>query len=63
VAQAVRLGIYGAIGASIGRTMSPVSAIVVFTSTLTDVPVPQLIRLVMWPMLAALVVTILYAVF
>lgn len=63
VAQAVRLGIYGAIGAGIGRTMSPVAAIVVFTSTLTDVPVPKLIRLVMWPMLAALMVTILYAVF
>ncbi len=63
VVQAVRLGIYGAIGASIGRTMSPVAAIVVFTSTLTDVPVPKLIRLVMWPMLAALLVTILYAVF
>lgn len=63
VVQAVRLGIYGAIGASIGRTMSPVAAVVVFTSTLTDVPVPKLIRLVMWPMLAALLVTIVYAVF
>jgi len=63
VTQAVRLGIYGAIGASIGRTMSPVAAIVVFTSTLTEVPIPKLIRLVMWPMLAALLVTILYAVF
>jgi len=33
---AVDLGIIGAIGATFGRTMSPVAAIVIFTTTLVD---------------------------
>lgn len=60
VFHAVRLGISGAIGASVGRTMSPVSAILLFTTTLTDTEPSQLVRIVMWPMLAALGITILH---
>ncbi|MBN9400385.1 MAG: C4-dicarboxylate transporter DcuC ['Candidatus Kapabacteria' thiocyanatum] len=60
VFHAVKLGISGAIGASVGRTMSPVSAILLFTTTLTDTEPSQLVRIVMWPMLAALGITILH---
>lgn len=59
-AQAVILGSHGAIGASVGRTMSPVSAIVLFTGTLAEVDSVSLIRLVTWPMLASLVSVIVY---
>lgn len=59
-AQAVMLGSFGAIGASIGRTMSPVSAIVLFTGTLAEVDSAALIKLATWPMLASLVSVILY---
>jgi len=63
VAQSVDIGILGAIGASLGRTMSPVAAIVLFTATLVDVPVTELVRLVKWPILAALTVVIAYGLF
>jgi len=59
-AQAVVLGSFGAIGASIGRTMSPVSAIVLFTGTLAEVESSALIKLVTIPMIASLVSVILY---
>lgn len=56
----VDIGILGAIGASLGRTMSPVAAIVLFTSTLVDVHVTELVRVVKWPILAALTTVIIY---
>lgn len=56
----VDIGILGAIGASLGRTMSPVAAIVLFTSTLVDVQTTELVRIVKWPILAALTVVIVY---
>lgn len=57
---AVALGVAGAIGASIGRTTSPVSAVMHFTSSLTDVPVQDLVRFVWLPLAAALVSAMLY---
>jgi DcuC family C4-dicarboxylate transporter len=57
---AVALGVAGAIGASIGRTTSPVSAVMHFTSSLTNVPVPDLVRFVWLPLAAALVSAMLY---
>jgi DcuC family C4-dicarboxylate transporter len=41
---AIDLGVLGAIGATFGRTMSPVAAVVIFTSTLTDVPPLQIVK-------------------
>jgi DcuC family C4-dicarboxylate transporter len=58
--QAVMLGVIGAIGASIGRTMSPVSAVMHFSSTISGAGVTELVRLVWIPMVAALLSTILY---
>lgn len=52
--HAVDLGVLGAIGASIGRTMSPVAAIVLFTAALIDKRPTELVGLVKWPMFAAL---------
>ncbi len=56
----ILLGVFGAIGASIGRTMSPVSAVMHFTSSLTKTAIPDLLQIVWIPMLAALLATILY---
>ncbi len=58
--MAITLGVLGAIGASIGRTMSPVSAITLFTSTLAAVDPKDLVKLVSLPLIAALLCTILY---
>jgi C4-dicarboxylate transporter, DcuC family len=63
VAHGVDLGILGAIGASLGRTMSPVAAIVLFTSTLVEARPTELVRLVKWPILAALAVVIAFGLF
>lgn len=60
VLQAITLGVFGAIGASIGRTMSPVSAVMHFSSTVSGASVAELVRLVWFPMVAALIATILY---
>jgi DcuC family C4-dicarboxylate transporter len=44
LAGAIDLGVLGSIAATYGRTMSPVSAVVIFTSTMTGVPPLQIIR-------------------
>ncbi|RPI67997.1 MAG: C4-dicarboxylate transporter, partial [Ignavibacteriae bacterium] len=51
---ALKLGVSGSIGANIGRTMSPVAAIVLFVSALADVQIQDLMKRVLLPMLAAL---------
>jgi DcuC family C4-dicarboxylate transporter len=56
--HAVDLGVLGAIGASVGRTMSPVAAVVLFAATLVEMPPIHVVRLTRWPMLAALVAVI-----
>jgi DcuC family C4-dicarboxylate transporter len=53
-ALALKLGVSGSIGANIGRTMSPVAAIVLFVSALADVQIQDLMKRVLVPMLAAL---------
>ncbi len=53
VDTAVQLGALGAIGASLGRTMSPLAAVVIFSAQLTSVPPRQIVRLVVLPMLIA----------
>lgn len=63
VQGAVDIGVAGAIGASVGRTMSPVAAVVLFTSALANVPIHQIVRTVALPMLAALVSIVLYGLF
>lgn len=60
VQQAVDLGILGAIGANLGRTMSPVAAVVLFVSALADVPIGTLVRTAAAAMVAAIVAVILY---
>jgi len=60
LAAAVMLGVAGAIGASIGRTMSPVSAVMLFTSTLAEVEPQALVKFVSIPLVAALLSTIIY---
>jgi DcuC family C4-dicarboxylate transporter len=57
---ALHLGAVGSIGANVGRTMSPVAAIVLFTGTLANVEVQALVRRVTLPMLAALFAVIVY---
>ncbi len=44
LAGAIDLGVLGSIAATYGRTMSPVAAVVIFTSTLTGVPPQRIIR-------------------
>lgn len=60
---AVNLGVLGAVGASFGRTMSPVAAVVIFTATLVNVTPLQIVRRTGPPLLlgalAALVVVLL----
>ncbi len=63
VVHAVDLGVAGAIGANVGRTMSPVAAVVLFTSALADVPISDLIKSASKAMLAALAAVILYGLF
>lgn len=59
-AQAIDVGVLGAIGANVGRTMSPVAAVVLFTSALASVSIADLVRLSARAMLAALAAVILY---
>lgn len=63
VQGAVDIGVAGAIGASVGRTMSPVAAVVLFTSALANVPIPQLVKTVAPSMIAALMSIVLYGLF
>lgn len=44
LAGAIDLGVIGSIGATFGRTMSPVAAVVIFAATLTNVPPLQIVR-------------------
>ncbi|MCX6141060.1 MAG: C4-dicarboxylate transporter DcuC [Candidatus Kapabacteria bacterium] len=60
ISTAILMGVAGAIGASVGRTMSPVSAIMLFTCTVAEVEPKALVKLVMWPMLSSLLTTIVY---
>ncbi|MCU0329797.1 MAG: C4-dicarboxylate transporter DcuC, partial [Candidatus Kapabacteria bacterium] len=60
--RAVDMGILGAIGASLGRTMSPVAAIVLYSATLIGVGPSELTKVIRWPVLAALVAVIAAAV-
>lgn len=60
VSLAILMGVTGAIGASVGRTMSPVSAIMLFTCTVAEVEPKALVKLAMWPMLASLLSAIIY---
>ncbi len=54
----VRLGSLAAIGATFGRTMSPVAAIVLFASTLTNVPAKLIVKQTAIPLLIALCLAI-----
>ncbi|GIV55070.1 MAG: C4-dicarboxylate ABC transporter [Candidatus Kapaibacterium sp.] len=51
--MAVHLGALGAIGASLGRTMSPLAAVVIFSAQLTNTEPKQIVRQVALPMVAA----------
>jgi C4-dicarboxylate transporter, DcuC family len=57
-ARGVDIGVLGAIGASLGRTMSPVAAIVLFAATLVGTGPAELTRVIRWPVLAALLAVI-----
>lgn len=50
LAHGIDLGVLGAIAANYGRTLSPVAAVVLFTSTLAGVAVPVVIRRVFLPL-------------
>lgn len=60
---AVQMGVAAAIGANVGRTMSPVAAVVLFTSALSEVPVTVLIKRVAPCMVAAVATTMLLSLF
>lgn len=57
---AVVLGVLASIGASIGRTMSPVSAVMYFVSDLSATEPRDLMRAVVLPLVAGLVAVIIY---
>ncbi len=59
VDTAVNAGVAAAIGANVGRTMSPVAAVVLFSSALSDVPVVDLLRKVAPCMIASVIATML----
>lgn len=59
LAQALDSGILGAIGATFGRTMSPVAAIVIFTSTLCNVQPKDIVKNLAIPLLVGAVVAII----
>ena len=61
--HAVEMGVLAAIGANVGRTMSPVAAVVLFSSALSEVPVPTLLRRVIPCMAAAIATTVLIGLF
>ncbi|MBX7154049.1 MAG: C4-dicarboxylate transporter DcuC [Bacteriodetes bacterium] len=58
VATALDAGTLGAIGATFGRTMSPVAAIVIFTSTLCNVPPKDIVKSLAVPLLVGAVVAL-----
>jgi DcuC family C4-dicarboxylate transporter len=60
VMLAVILGALASLGANIGRTMSPVSAVGYFVSDLASVEPRELIKVVALPLTAALITVILY---
>jgi len=60
---AISIGVVGAIGANVGRTMSPVAAVVLFISALANVPIPQLVKTSAMCMLSALLSVMLYGLF
>lgn len=60
VVLAVALGAMAGIGASIGRTMSPVSAVMYFVSDLSTTEPRELLRVIALPLVSALVAVILY---
>lgn len=60
VPLAIVLGVMAGMGANIGRTMSPVSAVMYFVSDLSAVEPRELIRVVALPLVAALCIVILY---
>jgi C4-dicarboxylate transporter, DcuC family len=57
---AIMVGVAGAVGANVGRTMSPVAAVVLFTSALADVPIADLVKTSAKCMLAALFLVMMY---
>lgn len=55
----IDLGVLGAIAANYGRTLSPVAAVVIFTSALAGVPVPVILRRLWLPLAAGFVTAFL----
>ncbi|MFN4769141.1 MAG: C4-dicarboxylate transporter DcuC [Candidatus Kapaibacterium sp.] len=63
VSSVVDMGLLGAIGATFGRTMSPVAAVVIFAATLTSSKTKEIVSRLALPLCAGLVVAILATVF
>lgn len=63
VSAVVDMGLLGAIGATFGRTMSPVAAVVIFAATLTSTKTKDIVGRVALPLCAGLVVAILATIF
>lgn len=59
---AVLLGLLACIGANVGRTMSPVSAVMLFVGELSQSEPRQLIRVISPALLTALLIVILYGI-
>jgi C4-dicarboxylate transporter len=57
---AIMLGVMAGIGANVGRTMSPVSAVMYFVSDLVTSEPRELIAVVALPLVAALGTVIVY---
>lgn len=63
VGAVVDMGLLGAIGATFGRTMSPVAAVVIFAATLTSSTTKDIVSRVAGPLCAGLVAALLVTVF
>jgi DcuC family C4-dicarboxylate transporter len=58
ISYAIDVGAIGAIGANLGRTMSPVAAVVIFASVLTNTTPQEIVKKVAVPLLCGAVVAL-----
>ena len=62
IGSVVNIGMLGAIGATFGRTMSPVAAVVIFAATLTGCTTKEVVRRVALPLVIGLLVAVVITV-
>jgi len=61
--SAIDLGIIGAIGATLGRTMSPAAAVILYASTIIGCSPMDIVKRTWIPVCSALIITLIYFIF